>query len=300
MASAGDTRPEAGGADDACVDVGELLAARGAAKRFGEATSPLLADRCHRSDELVQVAHLNERSVAVKFVHPLGAERKHRAACSDGAGDARRQRRQGADDDAGAVGVGDEDRDAGAAEGGVYVGDGDAAGDDNGGVGAGDGVGDIDAGWGEGSLALGDAAIEAPVEVGVAGEDPPPGRREELMLGPLVGVVDDDDVGADGGDAPGDGAVGVDGDDVVADPELPQPTPHQGHGRDGRGENAVVVVEGEGEVGDVVDTVEGADVVGDDGAVGGPAVDDVEDDGHRQPKLIRAMGWMFISGLSSW
>jgi hypothetical protein len=26
----------------------------------------------------------------------------------------------------------------------------------------------------------------------------------------------------------------------------------------------------------------------------------VQDGGHLQPRLMRAMGWMFISGLSSW
>jgi hypothetical protein len=30
--------------------------------------------------------------------------------------------------------------------------------------------------------------------------------------------------------------------------------------------------------------------------------DNMDDDGHNipQPRLMRAMGWMFISGLSSW
>ena len=55
-------------------------------------------------------------------------------------------------------------------------------------------------------------------------------------------------------------------------------------------------------VGDAVHApvIESEKVIDDDGRAGeGVSSEQVQDGGHLQPRLMRAMGWMFISGLSS-
>ncbi len=181
----------------------------------------------------------------------------------------------------------------------------------------------------DGGFAGDEAGLEGPVEIAVGGVHAARRRGQDPMSRSLIAGVDDhghhDAATHERRHAARMGAVGVDGDGAVAGPLLSQragqgigqnEVPQLRHGaRAGDGQKTlperfdlvgIDVVEHvaacDEAVGDAVNAavIEGENVIDDDVRAGdGVDSEQVQDGGHVQPRLMRAMGWMFISGLSS-
>ncbi len=182
------------------------------------------------------------------------------------------------------------------------------------------------------------AGVEGAVEIAMRRKRDSLRRRHQAVRRTLVDGVDDhgqiEAAADDGGDAAGVGAVRVQRESLMAVTEVAQ-RPRDGvdahqvaeacfHPRaddgqepitergaqvaaaeDSIDDDAVVALQsarpGDDELGRFARDAEGQHIIDDDvDADAGVCSDEVNDRGHRQPRLMRAMGWMFISGLNSW
>ena len=186
------------------------------------------------------------------------------------------------------------------------------------------GIGLVEAWRDQACVTGGKAPLQGPIQIPMAGEDGAVGQGQEAVGVGVIAVVDHDGDGATGQhrrEAPGPRAVGVDNHAPVTKGLVPnrashvvegrhiaptEPWARAWHGQDTRPQSSpVVVVEGARADDDHVGAgggVEGEDIVDHGVANDRVGADNMDDDGHNipQPRLMRAMGWMFISGLSSW
>lgn len=209
--------------------------------------------------------------------------------------------------------------------------------DDAGDVGRWSRRGGIDPRRDERGIARLQAGVEGPVEIAMRRKRDSLRRRHQTVRRTLIDGVDDhgqvEAAADDGGDAAGVGAVRVQRKSLMAVTEIAQ-RPRDGvdahevaeacfHPRADDGQesitersaqvaaaedsidDAVVALQGarpgDDELGRFTRVVEGQHIIDDDvDAHASVCSDEVNDRGHRQPRLMRAMGWMFISGLNSW